>query len=235
VNSSLLILVLIAFVFFAIVSAYFSYQKTLQRVSELVTLAQELDWKFSSDEDYYFGDRYSQFSVFSQGNDHWAENTLEGRIRTDDDAWPARMGDYHYTTTSSDGKTTTTHHHHFSYLLVQLPYPSLPDLRIRREGLFDHVASAFGFSDINFESSAFSKRFHVKSTDKKFAYDVVHPAMMEFLLAVEPPTIEIDRACCCLTTGRSTWSAAEFREQLNWATKFFQLWPKHLVADLKSR
>jgi len=144
------------------------------------------------------------------------------------------MGDYHYQTTSSDGKTTTTYDHYFSYMLIDLPYHSLPDLRIRREGMFDHLASAFGFSDINFESAEFSKQFHVKSADKRFAYDVIYPAMMEFLLAEEPPTIEISGPQCCFTDGSSTWSAAEFRDRVSWAAKFFELWPKHLVAAMKS-
>jgi hypothetical protein len=59
--------------------------------------------------------------------------------------------------------------------------------------------------------------------------------MMEFLMAGEPPTVEINDGWCCLTAGRSTWSAEEFRHQVDWATKFFNLWPKYLAADLKTR
>ena len=112
------------------------------------------------------------------------------------------MGDYHYQTTSSNGKQTTTHHHYFSYCLIELPYASLPDLRIRREGIFDSLAGAFGFDDIDFESAEFSKRFHVKSSDKRFAYDVVHPAMMEFLLAEESPDVG-NRGRLVLPVGRA--------------------------------
>jgi len=215
--------------------AFYSYQQQQKRLAELITLAEQLNWQFDSDSDYSVDDEFSQFSVFCHGTARYAYNTLRGSIELDGRHWPVRMGDYHYQTTSSDGKRTQTHDHHFSYLLVELPYVSLPDLRIRREGIFDALANAFGFGDINFESSEFSKRFHVKSSDKKFAYDVIHPGMMEFLLAEAPPTIEIDGACCCLTEGSSTWSAAEFRERLDWAIKFFSLWPNYLVADLKTR
>ena len=160
--------------------------------------ADELNWQFDADEDYAYDSEFSQFSIFCHGSSRYAYNTLRGGLRFGDEAWPARMGDYHYQTTSHNGKTTTTHHHHFSYLLVELPYPSLPDLRIRREGIFDALAGAFGFDDIDFESAEFSKRFHVKSADKKFAYDVCYPPMMEFLLASEPPAMEIDGGVCCL-------------------------------------
>jgi hypothetical protein len=229
------ILIFVVFIVIFALFAYYSYQQRLQRVAELHALAQQLNWQFSGEEDYSFDSEYSQFSVFTQGSSGYAYNTLTGHVHIGDEHWPARMGDYHYQTTSSDGKTTHTHHHYFSYLLVDLPYPSLPYLRIRREGFFDTLAGAFGFSDINFESAEFSKRIHVKSSDKRFAYDVIHPAMMEFLLADDPPAIEIDGGCCCLTSGSDTWSAAEFRDRLNWAAKFFELWPRHLVAALRSR
>jgi hypothetical protein len=235
VDSIFPILAVAAFIIVFALIAVYSYQQQQQRLAELGALARQLDWQFATDNDYSYDDRYGQFSVFCQGSARYAYNTLRGGIRFGDEAWSARMGDYHYQTTSHDGKTTHTHDHHFSYLLVELPYPSLPDLRIRREGIFDALANAFGFGDINFESAEFSKRFHVKSSDKKFAYDVIHPAMMEFLLVDEPPTIEIDGGQCCLTSGSGTWTAIEFRQRLDWVIKFFDLWPKHLVADLKSR
>jgi hypothetical protein len=215
--------------------AYYSYQQQLQRLTEMRALADELNWQFDADEDYSYDSEFSQFSIFCQGSSRYAYNTLRGGIRGGDESWPARMGDYHYQTTSHNGKKTTTHDHYFSYLLIDLPYPSLPDLRIRREGFFDSLAGAFGCDDIDFESVEFSKQFHVKSSDKKFAYDVCYPQMMEFLLTIEPPAIEVDGGMCCLSDGSSTWSVDEFRERLNWAVGFFDLWPKHLVAKLKSR
>jgi hypothetical protein len=221
-------------VVFALI-AYYSYQQQLQRLTEMRALAAELNLEFEAGEDYSYDSEFSQFSIFCHGSSRYAYNTLRGSIRFGDESWPARMGDYHYQTTSHNGKKTTTHNHYFSYVLIELPYASLPDLRIRREGLFDALAGAFGFDDIDFESVEFSKQFHVKSADKKFAYDVCYPQMMEFLLAIEPPGIEIDGGVCCLSDGSSTWSADEFRHRLNWAVEFFGLWPKHLVTTLKSR
>jgi hypothetical protein len=92
------------------------------------------------------------------------------------------------------------------------------------------VAGFFGFDDIDFESSEFSSRFIVKSADKRFAYDVIHPRMMEFLLEGDPPTVELERGPCCLTRSEACWSAAEFQAMLAWAEKFFGLWPRHLSA-----
>jgi len=228
----LFVVIVILFVLFAV----HSYQRQQQRLAELHALASELDWRFDAAEDYGYDSEFSQISAFSQGRAQYAYNVLHGGIRFGAEAWPARMGDYHYETTSQRDGKTETHHHHFSFLLVELPCAkTMPDLRIRREGLFDTIAGALGFDDIDFESVEFSKRFHVKSGDKKFAYDVCCPPMMEFLLASDPPTIEMAEAVCCLTDGNGTWSAAEFRERLHWTVKFFDLWPRHLVASLKDR
>jgi hypothetical protein len=233
-DSSLAILLFVVVVVIIGLLAVYSYRQQQQRLAELLSLAERLRWHFSSEYDYSYDDRFSQFSIFCQGSARYAYNTLAGGIRIGQETWPARMGDFHYQTTSTNGKQTQTHHHHFSYLLIDLPYPAVPDLRIRREGIFDALASAFGFDDIDFESAEFSKRFSVKSSNKRFAYDVIDPRMMEFLLSEDPPAIQIDEGCCCLSDGASTWSAAEFEQRAAWAVKFFDHWPRHLVAELKT-
>jgi hypothetical protein len=56
-------------------------------------------------------------------------------------------------------------------------------MTIRPEGIFDKMKAAFGWDDIDFESAEFSKRFHVSARDRRWAYDVITPRTMEFLLA----------------------------------------------------
>lgn len=234
-DSSLAILLVVGFLVLVVTLGVYSYRQQQKRIADLQAVAHELNWLFSAGKDYSYDERYPQFSRFREGDSRYAYNTLEGCLRVGQELWPARMGDYHYQTTSHNGKETQTHEHYLSFLVIELPYLALPDLRIRREGFFDTIANVFGFGDINFESAEFSKRFNVKSSSKKFAYDVIHPAMMEFLLASDVPTIEIDRGQCCITHGGSTWQPNEFRTRCEWTARFFELWPKHLIADLKSR
>ena len=144
------------------------------------------------------------------------------------------MGDFTYKVTTHSGKSSSTRTYRFSYLIVHLPFGRVPDLLIRREGLFDKLAGAFGFDDIDFESAEFSRRFFVKSTDKRFAYDVIHPRMMEFLLAGEPPAIDIEYGRCCLSNGRRRWEPHEFKGRVDWIRRFFDHWPDHLTANLES-
>jgi hypothetical protein len=72
-------------------------------------------------------------------------------------------------------------------------------LVIAREGFFSKVAQAFGYDDIDFESHEFSRKFCVRSPDKKFAYDFCNARMMEYLLANDDLTIELDQDTLALT------------------------------------
>ena len=99
-------------------------------------------------------------------------------------------------------------------------------------GVFDKVKGAFGFDDIDFESEEFSRRFWVQSSDKRFAYDVLHPRMMEFLLRELDSAIDLEGGAICVADGSSRWEPSSFRSQLDFVVKFCELWPRHLLADL---
>ncbi len=66
------------------------------------------------------------------------------------------------------------------------------NLLIRPEDLSDKIASTVGFQDIDFESKEFNKRFRIQASDKKIAYDIIHPQMIEFILSKKGvPYIEL--------------------------------------------
>ncbi len=212
---------------------YFGHLTQQKRREELRSLAERLDWQFRPDNDYDHDELYSQFEIFRHGHSRYAYNTLVGTIDVSGAAWPVQMGDFHYKVTSHNGKTTTTHTYRFSYVVIRLPYLRRPELLIRREGMFDALKNLFGFDDIDFESAEFSRRFCVKSPDRRFAYDVIHPRMIEFLMAYEPPTIDIEAGSCLLSDGKRTWSPEEFRATIDWADQFFELWPAHVTSQLE--
>ena len=234
-DSVFFIFIVVVFGALVLLFAYHAYQQQQKRIAGLTALARKLGWQFDSGRDYSHEDEYSQFAVFHRGHSRYAYNGLRGTMDVGGQTYRAKMGDYHYRITSGSGKSRSTRTYTFSYLIVDLPYARVPNLYLREEGIFDALAGFLGFDDIDFESAEFSKRFHVKSRDKKFAYDVIHPGMMEFLLAREPPTVDIEQSQCCLVDGNDTcWSAAEFEGRLDWARQFFELWPKHLVATLNT-
>lgn len=98
-------------------------------------------------------------------------------VRGELDGRPLALFDYQYVT--GHGKNRTTHR--YAVAIVDLPFPVRP-LRIRPEHAFDKVGEFLGADDIDFESAEFSARFHVSSDDRKWAYDVIHARMMEFML-----------------------------------------------------
>lgn len=226
------VLIIVAIVVVIAAAAYAAHVQHARRVHELGALAIRLGWQFDLTSDYEHDDRYSFFSLFDHGDDRRAYNTMSGTIEIDGQRWPARAGDYEYNTTSGSGSDRKTQTHRLSYIIIQTPHLGASDLFVRREGLFDRFAGFLGFDDIDFESAEFSERFLVKSSNKRFAYAVLDPRMMEFMLDSTPPTIEFRRGMCCLHDGERRLSAEEFLSVIAWSTEFFARWPKQVPTIL---
>ena len=89
------------------------------------------------------------------------------------------------TYTDSEGRSrtrTVTENHSEVVTAVNLPF-SLPMLSI--EG-------GWGGDKVRFESEEFNDRFTVRTSAPKFAYDVIHPRTMEWLMADPPPGFKIE-------------------------------------------
>jgi hypothetical protein len=216
-----------------LVGVYFAYKAAEQRRLELLSLSQELGLRLQPG----YGNpdsMHSLFGCFKRGHGRQVLNTFRGELLFFGRECSCVMGDFEYKTTSGSGKNRRTTTYRFSYLLVCIPW-AVPNLTIRRETVLDKIAGALGFDDINFESEQFSRRYHVKCSDKRFAYDMIHPRMMEFLLAANPPPLEFWGPWCCITTGAGMWTPAQFKGQIEFVRSFFEQWPEHLVQDLESR
>lgn len=178
------IIVPIAIVGF-IALAIYSHKKEQERRERLQGFADRFGLYYDPGKVRGFDDQHPQFSFLRHGSNRYAHNILTGE-------WQGRevtAFDYHYETHSTDSKgRRTTHHHRFSAALVRSGFP-LRSMTIRPEGFFDKIKAAFGWDDIDFESAEFSKRFHVSSKDRRWAYDVLTPRTMEFLL--ENPNREL--------------------------------------------
>ena len=215
------------------VLAYLGWLAEQKRRQALAAIAEQLGWRFDPTRDRDHDEEYAHFEIFRRGHSRCAFNTLAGETDIGGRTYAAKMGDFVYKITTHTGKSTQTRTYRFSYLIVHLPYQGVPDVLIRREGVLDKIAGAFGFDDIDFESVEFSRQFYVKSPDKRFAYDVIHPRMMEFLLAGAPATIDIEHGRCCLSDGRSRWEPHAFEQHLAWLGEFFDRWPDHVKASLQ--
>ena len=138
---------------------------------------------FSHLRDGSFDNEYPEFGCLRRGHSRYAYNISAG-------TWGTRRVtcfDYHYATGSGKNR----HDYRFSAALVGSNIP-LKQLRIRPEGFLDKVTEFFGVDDIDFESAEFSRSFHVKAGEKRWAYDVLHQRTMEFLLGMPRFSIEFD-------------------------------------------
>lgn len=230
-----LALVIVLVVAVVAIAAYSSHKAALARRAAMAALAAELNMGFDPGQRRDFDKRYRQFELFRRGHTRRALNTLTGAFAIDGRDFPAVMGDYTYAVTTSNGKSTTTTTYNASYIILHAPFAGLPTLLIRPETFGDKIAGAIGFDDIDFESAEFSRRFFVKSSDKRFAYDVVTPRMMDFLLARRAPALDISQGALCLVDGTRRWSPGEFKTKLAFLHEFFDLWPDHVLADLDAR
>ena len=158
------------------------------------TLANSLGMLYFPGRDHSYDEQYPFLKKLCQGRNRYAYNIIQGRYREH----PVFVFDYHYETRSTDSKgRRKTNHHYFSFFILKFD-KDFPELVIAREGWFSKIAQWFGYGDIDFESAEFSRKFIVRSPDKKFAYDICHSQMIEYMLANEDLSIEIEHNCLTL-------------------------------------
>lgn len=179
--------VFILFVAIAIAASIYSAIAARKRREGMAALASRLGLSFSTGENYSLPDQYNFLSHMNEGSNRYAFNILSGRYNQNE----LVAFDYHYETYTYDKNGRHTNHYYLSFLILTLP-ANFPQLKISHEGLLSKVAQAFGYDDIDFESAEFSKTFCVRSPDKKFAYDVCHARMIEYLLANPDISLEIN-------------------------------------------
>jgi hypothetical protein len=157
-----------------------------KRVSDLRNLATRLGFEdFNPNRDEAFTRGWSFLGRLSQGDERYAFNLLRGTYHEQ----KLFVFDYHFQTGS--GKNTRRHDLTILMLVFKTVFPKLT-LQPGGENLLVKMAEAFGLEeDIQFESAEFSRTYRVQSQDKRFAYDVCNPQMIEYLLANHGLQIEI--------------------------------------------
>ena len=219
----------------AIIAAVFSSIQAKKRREALAVFAAEIGFRFDPSKDTRHDDIYRHFAIFRKGHGRVATNTMWGNIEIDGRTYPIKMGDFRYKITSSNGKSSSTRTYNLSYLIAGLPFDA-PGLLVRREHAFDKLTSFIGFNDIDFESAEFSRQFMVKGPDRRFAYDVIDPRMIEFLMSSDPPTIDIEDGSCLLFRRTRRWTPHRVQGRImEWARAFFDRWPDHLTRSLDER
>ena len=218
-------IILIIVVVVAIAGAIVYGQVMVARRREAMSaLASQLGLQFKEDDDHDLAENLSFLRGLDEGSNRYVYNRLEGSYR----GHHVQAFDFHYETYSHSKHGRQTTHHHFSVVTLRLPR-SVPEVLIAPEGIFSKIAQAFGYDDIDFESAEFSRAFCVRSPDKKFAYDVCHPQMMEYLLARRELAIEFENNLLALAFGAQL-EPPEIETWLNEAVEIRRLMPDYLFT-----
>lgn len=129
----------------------------------------------------------AEFGLTRAGSGHRTENVVRGH----NDGLPIVAFVHRWqttrteTSTDSAGRTqtrTVTEYHSEVVTAVLLPF-DVPLLS---------VDGGRGGKKVRFESEEFNDRFPVRTDNLRFAYDVIHPRTMEFLMEVQPPGFRIE-------------------------------------------
>ena len=127
---------------------------------------------------------FRAIDMLKKGRKHRYNHVVEGHYQ----GYRILAFQFVYETVDLELETTT---HWYSIAVVHLPV-SCPEVKIHPEHVGHRLANLLGFQDINFESMDFSNAFRVLSKNKRFAYDVCNPRMMEYLLKKPKTTLEIE-------------------------------------------
>ena len=210
---------IVIIVILVIAGIAYAYYAAAQRRKELIAWAHSHGMSFNPSKDHGFDDRHSNFKCLRRGHSRYAYNIMEGR-------WgemPIMAFDYHYATGSGKNRSD----HYFSAVIITSGIPLKP-LYIRREGFFDKLTEFFGFDDIDFESAEFSRKFYVKSSDKRWAYDVIHQRMMEYLMAAPDFGIQFDLMHIIAWRGRK-FKPADFEAAAGLISGILDRLPEYLL------
>lgn len=142
----------------------------------------EPTWSYLPSDDSWL----HRVQVTTGGNNHRTSNVLTGLM------FPGCSFvafTHHWETTrivtESDGKggittRTVTDHHAEEIFQVDLPF-SMPPIAVSPDS---RLARLFSGGTIDFELHEFNKAYDVFAKDRKYAYDIIHPRMIEYLLAL---------------------------------------------------
>lgn len=213
-------LIIVGFIALIVVLGVLVYISARKRREAMAKLAAKLGLSFAPNKDWDIARRYCFLDKLRVGSNRYAFNILSGNYQGHD----VTVFDYHYRT----GSGKNTQHHYISFFILHLPV-SLPELVIGPEGIFSKMAQAIGYDDIDFESYEFSRKFCVRSPDKKFAYNVCNAQMIEYLLSNTDLTIEIEGGALAISFG-SRLSPEQIEPNLNRLITVRSLLPEYLFS-----
>jgi len=200
-----------------------------ERTESMRAMAERLGFRFNAENDA-LDNRFAHWDIFSRGHSRQVRNVLFGEIRVGGIQTGLCFGDYRFKETSGSGKNRRTVTYDLSFMVLMPRLQTTETLTLRRESFLDKLGEFVGLDDIDFESSEFSKRFHVRCSDRRFAFDLFDPRMIEYFLATNPPTLDLRNSSLLAMRDMSRWTPEQFARELKWLDGFMLRIPRHVRA-----
>lgn len=146
-----------------------------RKVAAFIAFAAQRGWQYRERDDNLAG-RYIG-TPFGQGFGQEAKHVLAGPHRG-----RAMVGfEYIYKVREGSGKNKRTVTYRHTVVAVSTA-AARPTLELSREGLGRRLLGLIGVRDLQLESEEFNKTFLISTDNDRFAYDILHPRMMEWML-----------------------------------------------------
>lgn len=214
----------------AIFGGYFAMQAEKKRKAALRAWADEQGWKL--DKSKRSSTAYP-FPIFNAGHSRFSQyhgvQAFPEIVEGIEEPSLFDVFQYHYAITSNNGKTSSTTHYYFCCLAVFVGI-DLGEVNIRDEHFGDKIAARFGSNDIDFEDPDFSKQFHVTAPNRKDAFDLIHHALMRYMVQSAGSGLTIytrGKMLFVHMTGRA--DVARYERLVRFAGGFLQQVPRTLV------
>jgi len=214
--------IVIFIIIIAIGIGIFAFYANMKRRQEWQQFANNHGFSYERYDSIGLPEKYSDYQLFKQGHSKKGYNLCLGK----DKDLNICTFDYQYTTGSGKNQQT-----HFCTGIMAESSLIFKPLYIRPENILDKIGAAIGFDDIDFESAEFSKKFYVKCEDKKFAYDIIHARMIDFLLQCQKICIETRFQSVLFHRDRRL-SISEMELLLIEAEKFIELTPDYVRQEI---
>ena len=120
------------------------------------------------------------FPLFEMGDGRGCENVVWGEWK----GLPFRETDYWYYEEATNRKGNMRTYRRFNAVVIDIP-AYLPRVTVSREGIGSLLASGIGWRDIQFESEDFNRTFEVRAEDPEFAFKLIDPGMMHWMLSTD--------------------------------------------------
>jgi hypothetical protein len=202
--------------------AYLAWRAEQARIAELEAYAARRGWRYVPRDDSWH--RTFRGSPFTSGHGRQSRKVLTGPY----DGRQAAVLDFVYRTTETSTDAQGHSHtrevsHTFNVVALSLG-AATPGLSVVPEGVFGRMLGRMFNSDIELESEEFNRAFTVNADDRKFAFDVLHPRMMELLLQHRDTAWRLDQGWL-LTVERGTYDLPDVERRLTFADRVLDALP----------